>query len=106
MQSAPLPQAFCPAGGIVACWARGNNHYSTTKSGRSMKMEMKIQDLIIERIRNAKMTHVKLSKASGIKVRTIENWLYYGHMPTVDKAERVMNALGYEFKICKIADEE
>lgn len=76
------------------------------KVAGQLKMEMKIQDLIIERIRNAKMTHVKLSKASGIKVRTIENWLYYGHMPTVDKAERVLNALGYEFKICKIVDEE
>ena len=46
------------------------------KVAGQLKMEMKIPDLIIERIWNTKITHVQLSKASGIKMREIENLLF------------------------------
>jgi transcriptional regulator with XRE-family HTH domain len=40
----------------------------------------------------------RLSKKSGVPMSTIVNW-ELGHVPPVDKFQKVMNALGFELII-------
>ena len=47
-----------------------------------------------------------LAKKSNVKVRTIEQWTYNGHIPSLDKAVQVLNAMGYKVKIISIGEKE
>ncbi len=41
----------------------------------------------------------ELSRKSGVRLNTINNWLYEGIEPTISNAEKVLDALGYEIVI-------
>lgn len=41
----------------------------------------------------------KTAREAGIGLRTIENWLYKGKIPSIVNAERVLEALGYELTL-------
>lgn len=43
----------------------------------------------------------KLSKKSGVSLRTIRSYLYEGIMPTLNKTEQIMQAIGKPLKIVK-----
>lgn len=62
-----------------------------------MKLIGKVKGVIL----NSKLSFKKISDLSKVSNRTIEKWIYKGVMPSLDKAEKVLNALGYELKIVK-----
>lgn len=45
-----------------------------------------------------------LAQKAGLHINTINNWIYEDIQPTLDNAERVLNAMGYELKIEKIKE--
>ena len=57
---------------------------------------------LVKECRNRKA----LAQKAGLHINTINNWIYYDIQPTLDNAERVLNAMGYELKIEKIKEEE
>jgi len=48
----------------------------------------------------AGMTLLELSRLSGVPLMTIANW-EYGHVPAVDKLDRVLEALGISITLGK-----
>lgn len=46
-----------------------------------------------------KLSFDKLSELSGVKARTIQNWEYGLAVPTIDKFQKAINALGYDLCI-------
>lgn len=61
---------------------------------------------LLDAIKNSNLTIAKISNKSGVKERTIMGWIYNGYIPSIENAEKVFNALGYEIAITKIAEEE
>ena len=45
-----------------------------------------------------------LAQKAGLHINTINNWIFCDIQPTLDNAERVLNAMGYELKIEKIKE--
>lgn len=65
---------------------------------------MKISKQLLELLKSRKISIKTISIRSGVKNRTIEDWLYQGIMPTVDKAQLVLDAMGYKLEINKKED--
>lgn len=47
-----------------------------------------------------------IAQKAGLHINTINHWIYEDIQPTLDNAERVLNAMGYELKIENIKEEE
>ena len=62
---------------------------------------MKIYQQLLNLIRTSKLSVIQIGREARVPYRTIENWLYAGVKPPMDKAEKVLNALGYELVIKK-----
>lgn len=41
----------------------------------------------------------EIARKSGVNIRTIEEWVYHGRVPSLDKAEAVLGAMGLKFEI-------
>lgn len=54
---------------------------------------------LLKAINESPLSVPSIAKLSGVKIRTIENWLYTECKPTLDNAEKVFNALGYTITI-------
>lgn len=52
-------------------------------------------------LREKGMTQAGLSEMTGISKTTIRNWYHDYRRPSLDNAEFVLGALGYEIKIVK-----
>ncbi len=62
---------------------------------------------LIETIKKSGLTIGKIALISGVKERTIMNWIYNSDsMPSIENAEKIFNALGYEIEIKKLSGEE
>ena len=57
------------------------------------------KEQLIKLIKQSKTSVFNIGQLSGVSYRTIEQWLYGGITPTIDKAIAVLNALGYEIEI-------
>lgn len=64
------------------------------------------REKLIATIRQSGISTAKIAQMSGVSKGMIENWLYGGFMPTLENAERIYEALGYEIKICKKEGEQ
>ena len=56
---------------------------------------------LISAIKKSGISIAKIAKKSGVKERTIMNWVYANSIPSIENAEKIFNALGYEIKIEK-----
>jgi DNA-binding phage protein len=56
---------------------------------------VKILEDFLQEIRKFGLT--KVSRLSGVSIRTIGQWLYSDVMPTLDNAVKVADAMGLEF---------
>lgn len=68
--------------------------------------DFSIGKLLETAIRSSNLSISKIAKLSGVNKGTIENWLYGNVMPSIDKAEKIFTALGYEIKIQKLLGED
>lgn len=50
-------------------------------------------------IEESNLSIKSIAKLSGVSNRTIESWVYSKVKPQIDKAEKVLSALGYEIEI-------
>lgn len=62
--------------------------------------------LLVEKIKSSNISLAKIAEHSEVNSHTIENWLYGEAMPSIDKAEMVLKALGYVIEIKKISGED
>lgn len=60
---------------------------------------MEVYNFLIGKLKAAKGSIPTIARKSGVKNTTIHSWAKAGVMPPVDKAEKVLNALGYEIEI-------
>ncbi len=62
---------------------------------------MVFYDFLIRKLKQKKGKIPSIGRKAGIRSTTIQNWITGGNIPPVDKAEKVLNALGYEIEIKK-----
>lgn len=67
---------------------------------------MEFYNFLIEKLKAEKERIPTLAKKSGVKNTTIHSWLSYGKVPPVDKAEKVLKAMGYEIEIVPTKKEQ
>lgn len=67
---------------------------------------MEFYNFLIEKIKAAKGSIPTLARKSGVKNTTIHSWIAYGKIPPVDKAEKVLNAMGYKIQIVPVEKEK
>lgn len=60
---------------------------------------MGMHQQLIEKLRLNKGQIPTIGRRAGVKSTTIQNWITGGHVPAIDKAEKVLNAMGYEIVI-------
>lgn len=60
---------------------------------------MNIYNFLIQKLKDRKGHVPAIGHKVGISSTTIQSWITGGHMPPIDKAEKVLNALGYEIEI-------
>lgn len=65
-----------------------------------------ITDEVIELIKSSKMPLYKISHRSGVSRRTIYDWIYKGAIPTLENAQCVITALGYDISITKSGEKQ
>lgn len=65
---------------------------------------MVFHEFLLKELKQRKGQVPSVGKKAGVGNTTIQNWITGGHMPPIDKAEKVLNALGYEIKIIKKED--
>lgn len=66
----------------------------------------KANSKLLGMIKNSEFTIAQISTKSGVKERTIMGWIYNGSIPSIENAEKIFNALGFEIVIRKITEEE
>lgn len=54
---------------------------------------------LLEKLQSEKGSIPTIARKSGVKNTTIHSWVSYGVMPPIDKAEKVLNTMGYEIEI-------
>ena len=66
---------------------------------------MKTYDFLLENLKKQKGHIPEIARKAQVGTSTIQNWITGGNMPTLDNAEKVLNALGYgliiRLKECK-----
>lgn len=67
---------------------------------------MTLQDFLIKELKQKKGQIPSLGRKVGIKSTTIQGWITGGHIPPIDKAEKVLNAMGYEIQIVPLEKEQ
>ena len=60
---------------------------------------MGFYEFLITKLQSKKGAIPSLASKSGVKNTTIHSWITYGVIPPIDKAEKVLNAMGYEIEI-------
>lgn len=60
---------------------------------------MEIKEKFTSTITQSKMPLTHISKLSGIKYRTIQSWIYTDSVPSIENANTVLKAIGYELVI-------
>ena len=60
---------------------------------------MDLRSFLLDKLKSEKGNIPAIAKKSGVANTTIHSWITYGVMPPIDKAEKVLNAMGYEIKI-------
>ncbi len=58
---------------------------------------MNIMDEFIEEIKAFGIGRLVIK--SGVSKSTIEKWVYYGNIPSLEMAQKVLNAIGLELQI-------
>jgi len=61
-----------------------------------------VLSLLLNILKDRSISFRALAKQSGVPFRTLENWYYRGDKPPIDKAEKVLNVLGYTIEIKKV----
>lgn len=69
-------------------------------------LNMEFYNFLIKELKQRKGQIPAIGRKAGIRNTTIQNWITGGHIPPVDKAEKVLNAMGYEIQIVPSQKEE
>lgn len=67
---------------------------------------MKIYNFLLTKLSQLKGSIPAIGRKAGIAPTTIHSWVTYGKIPTIDKAEKVLNAMGYEIQIVPLPKEQ
>ena len=66
---------------------------------------MKLHNFLVNELKKRKGAVPTVARKAGISNTTIQHWITGGNIPPVDKAEKVLNAMGYEIQIVPIEKE-
>ena len=69
-----------------------------------MKTDFSV-DTFINLINASGMSLTQIAEKSGVSRRTIYNWLHNKATPSIDTAQWVLTAIGYDLKITEVQDE-
>ncbi len=67
---------------------------------------MTMHEFLIEELKQKKGLISTIGRRAKIKSTTIQNWITGGNMPPIDKAEKVLNAMGFEIRIVEGTESE